>query len=97
MNGQLRATPYGHSLWEFEVYGACGSPTPGPTGTSTPGPTPTTPGPSQPPGSTTWAPNTAYAIGAVVTYAGIRYQCRQAHTSIVTWEPPNTPALWLQI
>ena len=97
MNGQLRATPYGHSLWEFEVYGACGSPTPGPTGTSTPGPTPTTPGPSQPPGSTTWAPNTAYAIGAVVTYAGIRYQCRQAHTSIVTWQPPNTPALWLQI
>jgi len=97
MNGQTRATPYGHSLWEFEVYGACGTPTPGPTGSSTPGPEPTTPGPTQGPGDTTWAPNTFYAIGATVTYAGIRYRCRQAHTSITTWEPPNTPALWEQI
>jgi hypothetical protein len=96
MNGQLRATPYGHSLWEFEVYGACTSqsPTPGPTGTTTPGPNPTTPGPTQPPGETTWAPNTYYAVGALVTYSGVRYRCRQAHTSITTWEPPNTPALW---
>ena len=44
-----------------------------------------------------WAPNTAYAVGAQVTYQGILYQCRQAHTSIVTWEPPNTPALWLVV
>lgn len=44
-----------------------------------------------------WAPNTAYAVGAQVTYQGVLYQCQQAHTSIVTWEPPNTPALWLVI
>ena len=44
-----------------------------------------------------WAPNTAYAIGAKVTYQGVLYQCRQAHTSLVTWEPPNTPALWLVV
>src|SRR5262245_41739808 len=44
-----------------------------------------------------WAPNTAYAIGARVTYQGVLYQCRQAHTSLVTWEPPNTPALWLVV
>lgn len=44
-----------------------------------------------------WAPNTAYAIGAQVSYQGILYQCRQAHTSLVTWEPPNTPALWLEV
>jgi chitinase len=44
-----------------------------------------------------WAPNTAYAVGAQVTYQGVLYQCRQAHTSIVTWEPPNTPALWLVV
>ncbi len=44
-----------------------------------------------------WAPNTSYAIGASVTYQGVLYQCRQAHTSLVTWEPPNTPALWLVV
>lgn len=44
-----------------------------------------------------WAPNTAYAVDAKATYQGFIYQCRQAHTSIVTWEPPNVPALWLNI
>lgn len=44
-----------------------------------------------------WAPNSAYAVNAKVTYQGSVYQCRQAHTSIVTWEPINTPALWLNI
>jgi hypothetical protein len=97
MNGQLRGTPYGHSLWELEIYGACGSQTPSPGPTSTPGPEPTTPGPTPPPGETSWQPNTYYPIGAQVTYSGTRYRCRQAHTSITTWEPPNTPALWEQI
>lgn len=41
-----------------------------------------------------WAPNTAYAVGTQVTYGGATYQCIQAHTSLVGWEPPNTPALW---
>jgi chitinase len=41
-----------------------------------------------------WAPNTAYAVGDTATYGGIVYRCIQAHTSIVTWEPPNVPALW---
>jgi hypothetical protein len=41
-----------------------------------------------------WAPNTAYSVGVIVTYQGPSYKCLQAHTSIVTWEPPNTPALW---
>jgi len=44
-----------------------------------------------------WAPNTAYAVNAKVTYQSSVYQCRQAHTSIVTWEPTATPALWLNI
>jgi len=44
-----------------------------------------------------WAPNTAYAVNAKATYQGFVYQCRQAHTSIVSWEPPNVPALWLNI
>jgi hypothetical protein len=38
MHGTARATGYGYSLWEFEVYTAGGTPT------STPSPTPTPPG-----------------------------------------------------
>ncbi|MFN8490868.1 MAG: glycosyl hydrolase family 18 protein [Caldilineaceae bacterium] len=41
-----------------------------------------------------WKPNTFYATGAQVTYNGSTYQCLQAHTSQVGWEPPNAPALW---
>ncbi len=41
-----------------------------------------------------WAPNTAYKIGDLVSYNNVVYKCIQAHTSLVGWEPPNTPALW---
>ncbi|MFI6759085.1 lytic polysaccharide monooxygenase [Micromonospora sp. NPDC050417] len=45
-----------------------------------------------------WAPGTTYSIGDEVTYQGVRYRCRQSHTSIVTWEPSYyTLALWLPI
>ncbi|WP_370444699.1 carbohydrate-binding protein [Amycolatopsis sp. CA-128772] len=30
-----------------------------------------------------------------MTYNGVTYTCRQAHTSLVGWEPPNVPARWL--
>jgi len=50
---------------------------------------------TNPPGDgSAWAPNTPYSIGAIVTYAGHTYRCRQAHTSLVGWEPSNVPALW---
>jgi chitinase len=39
-------------------------------------------------------PNHAYAVGDRVSYNGHNYQCLQAHTSLVGWEPPNVPALW---
>jgi len=76
------------------------TPTPTPTATPTPtqSPTPTpTPTPSQSPpsGVQPWAPGVAYSVGDQVTYNGVEYKCRQAHTSQVGWEPPNTPALWL--
>ena len=89
--GTQRGTVYGYSLWEFQVYGACGTPTATPT--STPTGTPT--------GGTghyaAWVPDTAYHVGDRVSYNGLDYQCQQAHTSIVTWEPPNTPALWSRL
>ncbi len=42
-----------------------------------------------------WAPNTAYVVGQLVSYNGKTYEARAAHTSLVGWEPPNVPALWL--
>ena len=57
---------------------------------------PTTP-PTTPPGATAWAPYTAYTVGQVVTYHGKSYQCRQSHTSLPGWEPPNVLALWLPL
>src|SRR5690606_31712356 len=84
--------------------GACSggttpTPTPTPTVTPTPTPTPTvtptpTATPTQPPSGSAWAPYTAYTAGDVVTYNGVTYTCRQAHTSLPGWEPPNVPALW---
>ncbi|MCG5218180.1 glycosyl hydrolase family 18 protein [Streptosporangium sp. KLBMP 9127] len=41
-----------------------------------------------------WAPWTAYATGARVSYNGVEYECRQSHTSQPGWEPPNVAALW---
>ncbi|MBL7252923.1 carbohydrate-binding protein [Paractinoplanes lichenicola] len=64
-----------------------------PPTTTPPTTQPTTPAPS----GTAWAPGVAYARGQVVTYQGKRYECRIAHTSLVTWEPPNVAALWLPL
>ncbi|GAA1821955.1 lytic polysaccharide monooxygenase [Luedemannella flava] len=50
-----------------------------------------------PAGGTTWAAGVAYRVGDRVTYAGVTYQCRQAHTALAGWEPPNVPALWLRL
>ena len=71
------------------------TPTTRPT-TTPPTTTPTTP-PTTAPGTTTWAPYTAYTVGQIVTYNGKRYQCRQSHTSLPGWEPPNVLALWLPL
>jgi hypothetical protein len=47
--------------------------------------------------SGTWAPDRAYTAGTQVTYNGVTYQCRQSHTSLPGWEPPNVPALWQRL
>ncbi|WP_334078186.1 lytic polysaccharide monooxygenase [Paenibacillus sanfengchensis] len=49
---------------------------------------------SEAPSVPEWSPNVAYAVGAMVTYNGAVYECRQAHTSLEGWEPSTTPALW---
>jgi len=63
-------------------------------------PAPAKPAPAKPAPAlaANWMPNTAYKIGQNVMYAGSCYQCRQSHTSIVTWEPSiHTQALWLKL
>jgi predicted carbohydrate-binding protein with CBM5 and CBM33 domain len=89
-----------YSCVDLNIGGTGGS-TPPPT---TPPPTtppttrpPTTPPTTAPPAGGTWAAGTTYAVGAVVTYGGASYRCRQAHTAIAGWEPPNVPALWSRI
>jgi hypothetical protein len=57
----------------------------------------TTPPTTAPPAGGTWAPGVAYTVGQVVTYAGRSYRCRQSHSSLPGWEPPNVLALWLPI
>jgi hypothetical protein len=46
------------------------------------------------PATATWSAGQHYAVGDEVLFAGQSYQCLQAHTAQVGWEPPNTPALW---
>jgi hypothetical protein len=69
-----------------------------PTTTPTTAPT-TTPPTTSPtsPSAAAWAAGVSYQVGDLVTYAGLSYSCRQAHTSQAGWEPPNVPALWLAI
>jgi chitin-binding protein len=45
-----------------------------------------------------WAPGVAYRTGDKVTFEGRTYKCRQAHSSIRSWEPSIfTLALWLPL
>lgn len=84
---------------DLNVGGGGGSPAPTPAPTPTAAPVPPSPSASTPPPPATgnaWAPGVSYKIGDVVTFKGVRYQCRQAHTSINSWEPSIfTLALWL--
>jgi chitin-binding protein len=83
------------------------NPTPTATKTAPPGGSPTATVPAPPPGGQqpgaqqpngSWAPGTAYKVGDVVTFGGKKFTCRQAHTSIRSWEPSQfTLALWLPV
>ncbi|GII92773.1 lytic polysaccharide monooxygenase auxiliary activity family 9 protein [Sinosporangium siamense] len=66
------------------------SPSPSPTTSATPTPSPS---PTQT-GSTSWTAGTTYTTGQRVTYNGVTYTCRQGHTALAGWEPPNVAALW---
>lgn len=44
-----------------------------------------------------WEANILYKAGDLASYEGINYRCIQTHTSLVGWEPINTPTLWEKI
>lgn len=71
------------------------NPSPQPSIAPSPSPQPSV-APSPSPGTyPAWALNTAYALGARVSYQGHNYECTLAHTSYSeTWNPPSAPTLW---
>ncbi|WP_305787357.1 lytic polysaccharide monooxygenase [Symbioplanes lichenis] len=73
------------------------SPAPSSAAPSSPAPTTTAPTTTAPAASgTDWAPGVAYKTGDIVTYEGKKYECRQGHSSLRSWEPSiYTLALWL--
>lgn len=44
-----------------------------------------------------WAVDTDYTVGSVVRRNSMLYRCLQNHTSLNTWSPDATPALWVEI
>lgn len=44
-----------------------------------------------------WATDTAYEVGARVSYEGTLYKCLTAHTSQATWTPDASPSLWVRV
>ncbi|MFF0317159.1 lytic polysaccharide monooxygenase [Micromonospora sp. NPDC005252] len=88
-----------YSCIDVQIGGGGSTPTPTPTTSPTPRPTtsPTTAPTTPPPTGGTWTAGRTYQVGDQVTYGGLTYRCRQAHTAIPGWEPPNVPALWQQV
>lgn len=44
-----------------------------------------------------WASGADYAVGYKVQFDGKLWKCRQAHSAITGWEPPNVASLWEQV
>lgn len=44
-----------------------------------------------------WASGVDYAVGYKVQHGGRLWRCRQAHSAITGWEPPNVASLWEQV
>jgi chitin-binding protein len=93
-----------YSCVDLNVGGGGGPATPPPPATepsatrppASSAPVPTTPAAA--PRGSAWALGVAYRAGDEVTFAGRTFRCRQAHSSIRSWEPSVfTLALWLPL
>ncbi|GAA0446614.1 hypothetical protein Ade02nite_86060 [Paractinoplanes deccanensis] len=71
-----------------------------PTSTAPTSATPTSPSAaptSSAPAVAAWKTFTAYKAGDLVTYAGVTYRVKEAHTSLPGWEPPALPNLFQKV
>lgn len=44
-----------------------------------------------------WAAGADFTVGYKVQHGGKLWKCRQAHSAITGWEPPNVESLWEQV
>ena len=44
-----------------------------------------------------WESCADYTVGYKVQFEGRLWKCRQAHSAIIGWEPPNAASLWEQV
>lgn len=44
-----------------------------------------------------WTDGADYSVGYKVRFDGRLWRCRQAHSAITGWEPPNVASLWEQV
>ena len=44
-----------------------------------------------------WESCADYAVGYKVQFEGRLWRCRQAHSAIIGWEPPNAASLWEEV
>lgn len=44
-----------------------------------------------------WASGADYTVGYKVQHGGKLWRCRQTHSAITGWEPPNVTSLWEQV
>lgn len=44
-----------------------------------------------------WQSGADYTVGYKVQYGDRLWRCRQAHSAITGWEPPNVESLWEQV
>jgi hypothetical protein len=44
-----------------------------------------------------WAAGADYGVGYKVQFDSKLWKCRQAHSAITGWEPPNVASLWEQV
>jgi hypothetical protein len=68
-----------------------------PPATTPPATTPPTSAPpatTAPPAAAAWKPFTLYRAGDRVTFGGVTYEVKEAHTSLPAWQPPAVPNLF---
>ncbi|MGK5679073.1 carbohydrate-binding protein [Actinoplanes sp. URMC 104] len=68
-----------------------------PPATAKPTTPPATAKPTTKPAAKPWKAYTDYKAGDLVTYKGVTYRVKEAHTALPGWEPSNLPNLFVKV